>query len=77
MKALVAAIILSFAIGLWFGVNIGKGNALYDNPLSDPDVMEDAHESADDAGLIDQGEDFFNDKKDMVKGKVKDMVDDL
>jgi hypothetical protein len=77
MKILLLAIILSFGIGLWFGINVGKGNALYENPLNDPDVLSDAHESADDAGLLDQGEAFLNNKKDMIKGKVKDMVDDL
>ncbi len=77
MKILVLAIIFSFGVGLWFGVNIGKGNALYENPLNDPDVLHDAHESADDAGLIDQGEEFLNNKKGMLKDKVKDMVDDL
>jgi len=77
MKILLVVIILSFGVGLWFGVNIGRGNALYDNPLSDPDVIEDAHDSADDAGLIDKGEEFLNHKKEMLKGKVKNMVDDL
>ncbi len=77
MKILVLAIVLSFGVGLWFGVNIGKGNALYDNPLSDPDVLEDAHDSADDAGLIDQGKDFLGNKKELLKGKAKNMVDDF
>jgi len=77
MKLLLIGVLLSFSIGLWFGVNIGKGNALYDNPLSDPDIVEEAHESADDAGLIDQSKEFFEDKKDQVKETVKDMVDDM
>ena len=77
MKIVFVSIIFSFVVGLWFGVNIGKGNALYENPFEDPDVISDAHESADDAGLIDQGEKFLNNKKDMLKDKVKGMVDDL
>ncbi len=77
MKLLLVSVLLSFAVGLWFGINIGKGNALYDNPLSDPDVFEEAHESADDQGLIDQGKDYLEEKKEAVKDKVKDMVDDL
>ncbi len=77
MKILLIAIILSFGVGLWFGVNIGRGNALYDNPLSDPDVIEDAHESADDEGLIDKGKEFLNHKKEQLKGKAKNMVDDF
>jgi len=77
MKILVMAIVFSFGVGLWFGVNIGKGNALYDNPLNDPDVLYDAHDSADDAGLIDQGEEFLDNKKSMLKDKMKGIVDDL
>jgi len=77
MKLLLTAVILSFGIGLWFGVNIGKGNALYDNPLSDPDIIEEAHESADDAGLIDQGKDFMEEKTEQMKDKVKDAIDDM
>lgn len=77
MKLLLVSVLLSFVVGLWFGINIGKGNALYDNPLSDPDVFEEAHESADDQGLIDQGKDYLEEKKEAVKDKVKDMVDDL
>jgi hypothetical protein len=77
MKLLLIAILVSFSIGLWFGINIGKGNALYDNPLSDPDIIEDAHESADDAGLIDQGKEFLDNKTEEMKDKVKDAIDDM
>lgn len=77
MKLLITAVVLSFGIGLWFGVNIGKGNALYDNPLSDPDIIEEAHDSADDAGLIDQGKEFMEEKTEQMKDKVKDAIDDL
>lgn len=77
MKLLLIAVLVSFSIGLWFGVNIGKGNALYENPFEDPDIYEEAHDSADDQGLIDQGKDFLEDKKEDVKERVKDIVDDL
>lgn len=77
MKLLLIAVLVSFSIGLWFGVNIGKGNALYENPFEDPDIYEEAHDSADDQGLIDQGKDFLEDKKESMKDKVKDIVEDL
>ena len=77
MKLLLIAILVSLSIGLWFGINIGKGNALYDNPLSDPDIIEEAHESADDAGLIDQGKEFLDNKTEEMKDKVKDAIDDM
>jgi hypothetical protein len=31
---LVAGLILGFLVGLWFGVNIGKGKPFYSNPFS-------------------------------------------
>lgn len=77
MKLLLVFTLVGFVIGMWFGINIGKGNALYENPLNDPDVFEEAHESADDQGLIDQGKDYIDEKKRVMKDKVKDMVDDL
>lgn len=77
MKLLFVSIMMSFIVGLWFGVNIGKGNALYDNPLNDPDIIEEAHDSADDAGLIDQGKEYLEDKTDEMKDKLKDAVNDL
>ena len=77
MKILFVSVLISFVIGLWFGVNIGKGNALYDNPLNDPDIIEEAHESADDAGLIGQGKDYIEKKKGEMKSKLKAAVNDL
>jgi len=77
MKVTFVAMIIAFGIGLWFGVNIGKGNSLYDNPFEDPDIVEDAHDSADDAGLIDQGREFLEEKKEQMKDKVQDAVEKL
>jgi len=77
MKLLLIFTLMGFVVGMWFGINIGKGNALYDNPLSDPDIIEEAHDSADDQGLIDQGKDYLSDKKQQVKDKVKDLVDEI
>ncbi|GAA6134160.1 hypothetical protein NBRC116188_09490 [Oceaniserpentilla sp. 4NH20-0058] len=77
MKLLLIFTLAGFVVGMWFGINIGKGNALYDNPLSDPGIIEEAHDSADDQGLIDQGKEYLDDKKQQVKEKVKNMVDDL
>ena len=77
MKILLITVLISFSIGLWFGVNIGKGNALYENPFEDPDIYEEAHDSADEQGLIDQGQEYLEDKKDELKDKVKDVVNDL
>lgn len=79
MKVLLAGILVSFSVGIWFGINIGQGNALYDIP--DFDTVYDAHESAEDAGLIEQGTEFVEEQKealtDKAKEKLEDMVDEL
>lgn len=77
MKLLFIFTLAGFVVGLWFGINIGKGNALYDNPLTDPDVLEEAHDSADDQGLIDQGKHYLEEKKQQAKDKMKNIVDEL
>jgi len=77
VKLLFVFTLAGFIVGLWFGVNIGKGNALYENPLADPDVLEEAHDSADEQGLIDQGKDYLKEKKEQAKDKVKNIVEDL
>ena len=77
MKLRLVFTLIGFGVGMWFGINIGKGNALYDNPLNDPDVLEEAHDSADEQGLIDQGKDYLDDKKQQVKEKVKEVVDEM
>ena len=77
MKLLLTFLVSGFVIGLWFGVNIGKGNALYENPFEDTDILQDAHDSADDQGIIEKGQDYINDKKEDVKVKLKEIVEDI
>lgn len=77
MKLLLIFTLLGFTIGLWFGVNIGKGNALYENPFEDPDIVMDAHESAQEQGLVEKSKEYMANKKELMKGKVKELVDDI
>ena len=77
MKLLFVFLFSGFIVGLWFGVNIGKGNALYENPFQDSGIFQDAHDSAEDQGIIEQGQEYLDDKKEGVKEKLKEIVEDI
>ncbi|WP_283788293.1 hypothetical protein QNI23_002160 [Bermanella sp. WJH001] len=77
MKLLFVFLLSGFIVGLWFGVNIGKGNALYENPFQDSGILQDAHDSAEDQGVIEQGQEYLDDKKESVKEKLKEIVEDI
>jgi hypothetical protein len=38
LKVFLSGLVIGALVGLWFGVNIGKGQPIYANPLSDPQV---------------------------------------
>lgn len=38
LKIFLSGLVIGGLLGLWFGVNIGKGQPIYANPLSDPRV---------------------------------------
>ena len=77
MKLLFMFLVAGFIVGLWFGVNIGKGNPLYENPFEEADILQDAHDSADDQGVIDKGKDYLDEKKESVKESLKEIVEDI
>ena len=77
MKLLFIFLVAGFMVGLWFGINIGKGNALYENPFAEPGILQDAHDSADDQGVIEKGQDYLDEKKERVKESLKEIVEDI
>lgn len=40
LKRLMMSLILGLVIGLWFGVNLGKGNPFFSNPFSSHSLKE-------------------------------------
>lgn len=38
LKIFLSGLVIGGLLGLWFGINIGKGQPIYANPLSDPRV---------------------------------------
>ena len=80
MKYLIV-LVVGIALGLWAGVNIGKGNAIYDNPFKEKsfveDVIDSAKESIDDESLLDKGKDMLEETKEKMKESAKEAVDNL
>ena len=40
LKLILFGVIIGLAVGLWFGVNIGKGKPFYTNPFEDRPLSE-------------------------------------
>jgi len=80
MKYLIV-LVVGIVLGLWTGVNIGKGNAIYDNPFKEKsfveDVIDSAKESIDDESLLDKGKDMLEETKEKMKESAKEAVDNL
>ena len=80
MKYLIV-LLVGVVLGLWAGVNIGKGNAIYDNPFKEKsfveDVIDSAKESIDDESLLDKGKDMLEETKEKMKESAKEAVDKL
>lgn len=80
MKYLIV-LVVGIVLGLWAGVNIGKGNAIYDNPFKEKsfveDVIDSAKESIDDESLLDKGKDMLEETKEKMKESAKEAVDNL
>ena len=80
MKYLIV-LLVGIVLGLWAGVNIGKGNAIYDNPFKEKsfveNVIDSAKESIDDESLLDKGKDMLEETKEKMKESAKEAVDKL
>ena len=40
LKMLLTGIIIGFAVGMWFGVNMGKGNPILSNPFAKENIQK-------------------------------------
>ncbi|MDZ7662752.1 hypothetical protein [Thiohalophilus sp.] len=49
LKLIIFGIIIGLAVGLWFGVNIGKGNPILSNPLDGPTLKQRVKDTTGDA----------------------------
>ncbi|TDY02641.1 hypothetical protein [Thiohalophilus thiocyanatoxydans] len=49
LKLILSGIIIGLALGLWFGVNIGKGNPILSNPFDGPTLKQRLKDTTGDA----------------------------
>jgi hypothetical protein len=47
IKQLMTGVVIGVVLGLWMGVNIGKGQPVWGNPFADKPLSERAKETAD------------------------------
>jgi len=47
LKMLVLGLLIGLCVGLWFGVNLGKGQPLYSNPFDSESLQKKANRTAD------------------------------
>ena len=40
LKPVLFGLVVGIAVGLWFGVNIGKGRSIFSNPFADRSVSQ-------------------------------------
>lgn len=40
LKMVLTGLIIGFVVGMWFGINIGKGNPIVSNPFAKQDIPE-------------------------------------
>lgn len=49
LKKIIIGFVVGVAIGLWFGINLGKGQPLYSNPFAERSITDRLLESGGDA----------------------------
>ena len=47
LKNRITGIIIGLVLGLWFGVNLGKGKPLFDNPFANPTIQSKIKQTGD------------------------------
>lgn len=40
LKLIISGIVIGLALGLWFGVNIGKDRSIFSNPFADRNIPQ-------------------------------------
>ena len=46
IKMLILGLLTGFLVGMWFGVNIGKGKPIYSNPFNKDSLQQKAKQKA-------------------------------
>lgn len=67
-KYLLLGLIVGTAVGLWLGVNLGKGKPLLSNPLNEPTLREQLQQSG--TRLKEKGEKMIEQGKNAVQDQM-------
>ena len=73
-KKVVIGTVLGLAVGLWFGVNIGRDEPFYSNPFKGEDLAEKAKSKAQDLaqGAKEKAKDVVKESKKALREQLED-----
>lgn len=70
LKLILLGVIIGLAVGLWFGVNIGKGKPFLSNPFDEPTLKQRLQESTGEA--VERAGQKVEEIGSGIKGKLKE-----
>ena len=62
LKLIIFGIVIGLCVGLWFGVNIGKGKSIYSNPFAEISLKD---------RIKQKGNEVMEDTKDAIRDSLK------
>lgn len=62
LKLIILGIVIGLCLGLWFGVNIGKGKSIYSNPFAEISLKD---------RIKQKGNEVMKDTKDAIRDSLK------
>lgn len=62
LKLIIFGIVIGLCVGLWFGVNIGKGQSIYSNPFAEISLKD---------RIKQKGNEVMEDTKDAIRDSLK------
>lgn len=62
LKLIILGVVIGLCVGLWFGVNIGKGKSIYSNPFEEISLKE---------RIKKKGNEVMEDTKDAIRDSLK------
>lgn len=62
LKLIILGVVIGLCVGLWFGINIGKGKSIYSNPFEEISLKE---------RIKKKGNEVMEDTKDAIRDSLK------
>lgn len=63
LKLIILGIVIGLCVGMWFGVNIGKGKSIYSNPFEEISLKD---------RIKQKGNEVMKDTKDAIRDSLKE-----